>query len=41
MGIKTGLFKWDIKDIAKALKIKETDVRLYFLRCFSPISSEE
>ncbi len=30
MGIKKGLFKWDIKEIAKALKIKETDVRLYF-----------
>jgi|SRR3989344_6484536 len=30
MGIKTGLFKWDIKEIAKALKIKETEVRLYF-----------
>lgn len=30
MAIKTGLFKWDIKEIANALKIKETDVRLYF-----------
>lgn len=30
MGIKRGFFKWDIKEIAKALKIKETDVRLYF-----------
>lgn len=30
MTIKTGLFKWDIKEIANALKIKETDVRLYF-----------
>ncbi len=30
MGLKKGLFKWDISEIAKALKIKETDVRLYF-----------
>lgn len=25
-----GTFKWNIKEIANALKIKETDVRLYF-----------
>lgn len=30
MKIKTGIFKWDIKEIANALKIKESDVRLYF-----------
>ncbi|MBI5332694.1 MAG: hypothetical protein HZB65_03920 [Candidatus Aenigmarchaeota archaeon] len=30
MGIKKGVFKWDIAEIAKALKIKQTDVRLYF-----------
>lgn len=30
MAIKTGLFKWNIKEIANALKIKENDVRLYF-----------
>ena len=30
MGIKTGTFKWDIKEISNALKIKESDVRLYF-----------
>lgn len=28
--IKKGLFKWNIKEIAKALKIKEGDVKLYF-----------
>lgn len=31
MKIKTGVFKWNIKEIAKALKIKENDVRLYFI----------
>ncbi|MBI2144132.1 hypothetical protein HYU17_03200 [Candidatus Woesearchaeota archaeon] len=25
-----GSFTWDVKEIAKALKIKEADVRLYF-----------
>jgi hypothetical protein len=30
MGIKTDIFEWDVKEIAKALKIKETDVREYF-----------
>lgn len=30
MPVRNGIFKWDIKQIAHALKIKETDVRLYF-----------
>ena len=30
MAIKTGVFKWNITEISKALKIKEADVRLYF-----------
>src|SRR3989344_2807512 len=30
MAIKTGVFKWNITEISKALKIKEADERLYF-----------
>ncbi|MDD5340461.1 MAG: hypothetical protein PHV13_04385 [Candidatus ainarchaeum sp.] len=30
MADANGIFKWDISEIAKALKIKKTDVRLYF-----------
>ena len=30
MGIKKGVFTWNIREIAIALKIKESDVRLYF-----------
>ena len=30
MPVRSGIFRWDIREIASALKIKEKDVRLYF-----------